>query len=269
MATDNPWDEFPVAGGGAPSGSSAPSNGPIYGPPPVPEKTPVPSPKDIWHPMTPEEIGATPGLDPKGHYLRSGAGDIKPLPVQKNTAAQAQALQAYGGVTSKIDGQIKRIDQLLGHPGLTLITGPIQGRFSTGMDTAIGTVEHLFGAEPRGTDAESAQALIDQIGSAATIAELQDMRANSKTGGAVGNVSNYEDKMLRNAATRLRQSQSTADFKAALEDYKQELSATKRRLYDAYVNDYGSPPSGSGSAPAGGGHPADIDAIMKKYGVHK
>lgn len=235
----NPWDEFPVAGNAA---------GPVYGPPPTPEKTPVTAPKDQWHPMTPAEIGSTPGLDPHGHYQRSSAGEIKPLPVQKNDSVQAQALQAYGGATSKIDNQVKRVDELLSHPGLRLITGPLQGRFKTGVDTAIGTVEHMFGAQAKGTDAESAQALIDQIGAAATIAELQDMRANSKTGGAVGNVSNYEDKMLRNAAARMRQSQSTDDFKKAVTEYRQELEATKRRLHDAYVNDYGVEPSGNGGA---------------------
>lgn len=161
---------------------------------------------------------------------------------QEKQTASGKVDQIYSGSLAKIDQQTKRIDELLKHPGLPLVIGPAQGRLPTLVNTAIGGVENLFGEKVKGSDAGDAQAFIDQIGSAATIAELQDIRANSPTGGALGQISNYEDDMLRKAAARLTQSQSEPAFKQALKDYREELQASKRRLGDAYKTDFGSPP---------------------------
>lgn len=68
-----------------------------------------------------------------------------------------------------------------------------------------------------GTRAHDLQQLIAGIGSNITIDKLQQMRANSPTGGALGQVSNYEDQMLRSAYGSLEQSQSKGQFVANLE----------------------------------------------------
>jgi len=182
---------------------------------------------------------------------------------REEAQARTKTLQSYGSAVSNIDKQISRIDQLSAHPGLDHITGPVEGRLPTLANDAIAGVEHWLGGRATASDPEGAQGLLDQIGSSAAIAELQDMRASSPTGGALGSVSNYEDQMLRNAVVRLRQSQSPADFRKSLSDYRTELLATKRRLHDAYANDYGEPPGQTAvTAPAAPAHSASQPRVI-------
>ena len=56
------------------------------------------------------------------------------------------------------------------------------------------------------------KAIIDRISSRLTLGTLQSMRENSPTGGALGNVSDKDIEILRNAATSLSNTQSPQEF---------------------------------------------------------
>lgn len=67
-----------------------------------------------------------------------------------------------------------------------------------------------------GSDATNLSQKIATIKSNATIRELQAMRNASPTGGALGNVSDYEDRMLSSVTASLDQAQSPAQLRDAL-----------------------------------------------------
>lgn len=65
---------------------------------------------------------------------------------------------------------------------------------------------------PGGSAAANAEALIDTIGANISFERLQRMRNESPTGGALGNVSNFEVEALRATLASLKQSQSPEQF---------------------------------------------------------
>src|SRR5690606_37631609 len=68
---------------------------------------------------------------------------------------------------------------------------------------------------------------------------LQAMRDASKTGGALGQVSNIENELLQNNLAALEQSQSTEEFKRNLDKIIEYTEAAKARLTGAYRETYG------------------------------
>ena len=68
--------------------------------------------------------------------------------------------------------------------------------------------------------------------------KLQDMRANSPTGGALGQVSEFENRLLQAVQGSLDQSQSAAQLKQNLEQVKQMLQMTREFTNVTYNTDY-------------------------------
>lgn len=97
--------------------------------------------------------------------------------------------------------------------------------------------------------------------------ELQQMRRNSPTGGALGNVSNADMSLLQSTLATLDQQASPEDLRRALATIKRVTEAV-RDAYAQDVRDFGVEAMG-GSAPApapaaGGGSP---QRIWDRYGV--
>lgn len=69
--------------------------------------------------------------------------------------------------------------------------------------------------------------------------ELQDMRASSPTGGALGQVSNAENELLQNAYVNLIESSDEQTFVRNITQLKSLLAQRQQRLEDAYMRDYG------------------------------
>lgn len=83
-----------------------------------------------------------------------------------------------------------------------------------------------------GTNAANVDSLINSIKARVTIQELQAMRDASKTGGALGQVSDYENKMLASTLSSLEQGQTVDQFRRNL--------ATVKFLFDpAYLEKRG------------------------------
>jgi hypothetical protein len=182
-----------------------------------------------------EAIGKTPATAIEG---------LAPKEIQAREAKYPQALQAVKTLETKTEGLAKDIETLANHPGLTGISGLIYGR------------------TPAVTkDARAAQALYDSIMARAGFSELQNMRAASPTGGALGNVSNQEGQYLRDAFAPINRTQDTADLKANLLKAANQARESKARVKEAFdaTYDYRANRGGAAAAaaPASSGRGVD------------
>lgn len=181
--------------------------------------------------------GGTPtGLIEKGYRLKPD-GTMEPIPggpadpgsvelpapreMAKRNAAYPKVSSAYRTSTQKIDQQIADITTLLNHPGLNGIVG-------------------LFDANTPNIlpSSRAAKALYDKIMARGQFNELQDMRNSSPTGGALGAVSDSENKTLRDAAAALARNQDESDFKLRAQEYLNTLRASKTNIQQAFDDTY-------------------------------
>lgn len=86
------------------------------------------------------------------------------------------------------------------------------------------------GALIPGTPQSDYKAKLQTLGSQIAQQELAQMREASKTGGAVGQVSNFEQEMFMNALAPIQQWQSPGAARAGLEKAKQALSRYQRAV---------------------------------------
>ena len=80
---------------------------------------------------------------------------------------------------------------------------------------------------------------ISNISSTAMFGALQEMRDNSPTGGALGNTTENELRMLQNSVAALSQSQSKEQFERNLARFEQQRIRSWQRVRDAYEKTYG------------------------------
>lgn len=167
---------------------------------------------------------------------------LAPKELQKRNADYPAATAAIKGYESKADLFIKDLEKLRDHPGLENITGVIAGR--TPSITA---------------DGRAAQALYDKIVAKGGFQALQDLRAMSKTGGALGNVSNQEGKQLTQSFAAISQIQDAKDVQAAIDQAIADIEGSKTRTREAYDATYeyrNAAPTSTGGAPVTGNSPA-------------
>jgi hypothetical protein len=183
--------------------------------------------------------------DPVSQMLiDKNSGTARPVTVQGGEPGQlfgkraqdAKAEQiAVDAATSDLDRLASATNAVLNHPGLDRITG-------------------LVGVLPNrpGGDAANAQALMETLRSQIGFSVLQAMRAASKTGGALGAVSDKENEMLQNNLAALSTSQSPEQMRASLQNILQYVENNKQRINDAYAAMYGpvNPQGGAGGQPA-------------------
>jgi hypothetical protein len=159
---------------------------------------------------------------------------LSPKEIQAREAKFPQATQAVKTFEAKANELENDLISLRNHPGLASITGIIAGR-------APGITK----------EGRAAQALYDKIMARGGFKELQDMRAASPTGGALGNVSNQEGQFLRQAFAAIDRVQDAADVQAAIDTVITELGGSKSRVREAYdmTYDYKAPVTSGAAAP--------------------
>jgi hypothetical protein len=150
-----------------------------------------------------------------------GLEALPPKEIQKREAALPQATSAIKGFETKSESFIKDLEKLRDDPGLNQITGAIYGR--------VGSVSR---------EGSRAQALYDKIVAKGGFQALQDMRDASKTGGALGNVSNTEGKQLQASVAAIDRRQNPEDVKAALNQLIDDIQGSKARMREAYDSTY-------------------------------
>jgi len=153
--------------------------------------------------------------------VTTGAGGLSPKTVQMREAKYPAATSALKSATAANDDLIAELEKLKNDPGVNQITGLV------------------YGVTPNVTrEARRAQAVYDRILAKGGFSELQKMRDASPTGGALGQVSDSENKYLRAAFAALDKKQNTEDFKAALDEVIGRLRESNQRLRGAYELDY-------------------------------
>ena len=105
-------------------------------------------------------------------------------------------------------------------------------------DTTTGLPGTLLSAIP-GTQARNLSALVDTLKANAGFNELQTMRDNSPTGGALGQVAVQELQMLQATITSLEQAQTADQLTQAIDNFASFVAASKQRRRAAYEATYG------------------------------
>lgn len=91
-----------------------------------------------------------------------------------------------------------------------------------------------------GTKAFDVKSILQTIQAIIGFDELKTMRAESPTGGALGQVSERELEFLQSTIANLNQGQTPAQLRDNLNIVRKALLESKTRLMEAYVQDYGS-----------------------------
>jgi hypothetical protein len=147
--------------------------------------------------------------------------NLSPKEMQQREAKFPQATQAVKTFEAKSTELEKDLIALRDHPGLASITGIAAGR-------APGITK----------EGRAAQVIYDRILARGGFKELQDMRAASPTGGALGNVSNQEGQFLRQAFSGIDRVQDKSDVQKAIDQTITDLQASKGRVREAYDMTY-------------------------------
>jgi hypothetical protein len=214
-------------------------------PPAAPRQEPPPQPPvAVVDPATGKQVLVSREEALAGRMTPAAAMEsLPPKEMQKREAAFPQATSAVKGIESKATGFIKDLEALRDHPGLSSITGIAAGR--------------LPGITAQG---RAAQALYDKIVAKGGFQALQEMRDASKTGGALGNVSNQEGTQLKASFAAIDRRQEAKDVQKAIAEAIEDIQRTTVRMREAYDSTY-SYKSGGGAAPAA----PNIDALLNKY----
>jgi hypothetical protein len=148
--------------------------------------------------------------------------NLTPKDIQKREAVLPQARQAVSTVSNTMSIIGETVDRLIANKsGLNGVTGLISGR------------------TPGITDAaRKAEADLNQLKNLAFIQGITELRAASKTGAGVGNVSNKEGDRFENLKASLERTQSYDDIVAALKRLKSQSEFTKQSLKEAFDETY-------------------------------
>jgi hypothetical protein len=179
----------------------------------------------------------------KGMTPASAIESLSPKEIQKREAVLPQATSAIKGFETKSNSFVNDLVKLRDHPGLSEITGFVAGR-----------APGITGA------GRAAQALYDKVVAKGGFQALQDLRDASKTGGALGNVSDREGKQLTASAAAIDRRQNADDVKASIDQFIGDIQGASTRMREAYDSTY----SYKTSAPAAAAGP-NIDALLNKY----
>ena len=169
---------------------------------------------------------------------------LPPKEIQTREAKFPAATSAVKTFESSAEKLAVDLERLATHPGLSGISGLVYGR------TPAITKE-----------ARAAQALYDSIVARGGFQELQNMRASSPTGGALGNVSNQEGQYLRDAFAPINRTQDTADLSRSLREAAGATRSSKQRVREAYDMTYDYKTQGGSAKPAAGGQVVDFGSL--------
>jgi len=149
---------------------------------------------------------------------------------QKLEQSLPQAKLRVESMSQNLDRLESAMQELDKNPGLSNITGTFMGRTPNLTNKATG-----------------AQAQLNSIKSQIFQSSLQAMREASKTGGAVGNVSDREGDKLERTLAALDQAQGTADFKKQLAKAVEQVRLSRELIRNAYNEQFSGIQSRGGS----------------------
>lgn len=190
------------------------------------------------------------GLRKEEQVVGGARGEIRAEDLPKGVRATARAKRA----TQARQERVKLIDSSIDEA----IEGA--GNFTTGF---LGAGFRLI----PGTGAFDLSATLDTIRANVGFDELQRLRDNSPTGGALGQVSERENILLQSVLGSIEQAQSPTQFKQRLRDLKAQFKLSQERISQAFEDDFGVVYGGPGSAiPTAQAAPdAEFEALLDQF----
>jgi hypothetical protein len=189
--------------------------------------------KENWRQLSPDEVEQR-GLDTNSQWQVSPEGKTERIGGAPRAGARPGGDPAKRSAARRMrDGLVERnrrlrdvARRLLNHPGLPRVFG-------------------IVGAFPNapGTAAADADALLAQLKGFAGFEELNQLRQLSPTGGALGNVSNFEVQTLQDSATGLKAAQSPRQAMEHIRIFIENSSRFEQLLNEAFNTDWGTPAS--------------------------
>lgn len=156
-------------------------------------------------------------MTPAGQGLQ-----LPPKEIQKREASYPQATSAVKTVSNTMSAIEQAVDRLLANEeGLNGVTGLVGGRTPALTDAA-----------------RKAQADLEQLKNLAFVQGLTELRAASKTGAGVGNVTNKEGDRFENLKASLDRTQSLDDMISSLKRLKDSAQFTTATMKEAYDDTY-------------------------------
>lgn len=171
---------------------------------------------------------------------------------QKQRAMASKALASTQAFHSKMENITKKIDEVLPRIGATTA-----GFIGSNLATFPGTPAHDLEKD------------LDTIKANFGFQELQEMRNNSPTGGALGAVTERELALLQSVYSNLENSQSAPQLKKNLTDARKQIVDSWNRVAKAYETEYG----GRNSQPKNvqakiqNSNAPRLDKLKSKYGL--
>jgi hypothetical protein len=145
-----------------------------------------------------------------------------------DNAQKAGAQKAY--LFDTIQRSNKAIEEILSKPEFLKDLASVGGRAITNLN---------LGKYGFTSDVQDIKNLFSLVRNKQFIREIQDMRANNDTGGAVGNVSNFEVEMFMNAAAALQDSSSASFMYNQLANLHDQSKKAMERNLGTYTELYG------------------------------
>jgi hypothetical protein len=146
--------------------------------------------------------------------------EISPAEAEKRDAAQATAIRQYVAAQQALDEQIRNVQELKTHKGLSGMTGSFAG--------------HPY-MPNLAQDTVNAQELLTSITEKGKLEELLNLKA---MGGSLGTVAVAEGEGLKKAHGVLGQRQDTETFRGRAGELESKLTAAKSALKDAFEQQY-------------------------------
>lgn len=181
------------------------------------------------------------GRTPSG-YRYTQAGDLEPIP---GGPADVKYQQQYSSDLARVGSLTEALNKVE-QAAATLKKNKGLGRIF-GIPGVIPNIPGLAGAD--------AQAKLENLKSQTGFTALQAMRDASKTGGALGQVSDMENKLLQTAIANLDKAQSVESAQEALDtiiSYTQRAKDNINNAFTVKYNEAGQPRSNSQSSKKSG-----------------
>ncbi len=170
---------------------------------------------EVYGTTSARERAITEYAQPKAYETKTGTGKAEfELAMPKVSNALSALNKQWDLVDSTIDDAIKSVTP-----------------FTSGVGSWLSSVP--------ATPQKNLAAKLDMIRANIGFDKLQQMRADSPTGGALGQVSDFENRLLQAVKGSLDQAQSPAQLIENLKQVKRDLADIKRDRNAAFKQDYG------------------------------